>query len=335
MTWNVLAGRPPHPDARPAYDGWADVTVATDYDSQAALDDDLGRFDAVVLGGLEFPAERLDRAANLTALTSPGVGLDAVDVEAATARGVVVCHVRGANTRAVAEYTVTAMLALRRELRRADRDVRNGVWEKFGYTNSEVAGQVMGVFGYGAIGSLVADLARGLDMDVVAYDPYVEDAAFPDGVDPVESKHDLFERADAVGIHAPLTEETRGAVGAAELRALGADGVLVNASRGPVVDTDALVAALRTDAIHGAAVDVFDAEPAPADHPLFDLENALVTPHMAGSTRASVPAKHRGAASNLRAVYEGSVPDTAVNRDELCLRAAYGGDRPVGDVDEF
>jgi phosphoglycerate dehydrogenase-like enzyme len=287
------------------------------------------------MGGFELTAERIERASNLKVVTSPGVGLDSVDIEAATARGVIVCNNLGANTRAVAEYSVTAMLAVRRELRRADRNVRNGVWDKFDYMNPEIADQVMGVFGYGAIGSLVADLARGLEMDVVAYDPYVDGEAFADGVARVESKRDLFERADAVGIHAPLTDETRGAVGEAELRALGPDGVVVNASRGPLVDTDALVEALREDVIHGAAIDVFDTEPAPADHPLFELDNALVTPHIAGSTRTSVPAKHRGAASNLRTVYDGSLPETTVNRDELCLRAAHQGTRPVEDIDPF
>lgn len=335
MTWNVLVGRPPHDSVRSVYDGWADVTVAANYDSPEALDGDIGKFDAIVLGGFVLSAERIERASNLKVITSPGVGLDAVDIGAATDRGVIVCNNLGANTRAVAEYTITTMLAVRRELRRADRNVRKGIWDKFDYMNSEVADQVMGVFGYGAIGSLVADLARGLHMDAVAYDPYVDDEAFADGITPVESKRELFERADAVGIHAPLTDETRGAVGESELRALGEDGIVVNASRGPVIDTDALVDALRNDAIHGAAVDVFDEEPAPEDHPLFELDNVLVTPHIAGSTRESVPAKHRGAAMNVRMVYEGTLPDTTVNRDELCLRAAYGGTRSVADIDPF
>jgi phosphoglycerate dehydrogenase-like enzyme len=317
------------------YDGWADVTVAADYDSPAALDDDIGQFDGIVLGGFELPAARLERASNLKVVTSPGVGLDPVDIEAATAHGIIVCNNLGANTRAVAEYSITAMLAVRRELRRADRNVRNGVWDKFDYMNTEVADQVVGVFGYGAIGSLVAELARGLDMDVVAYDPYVDAEAFADGVARVESKLELFERADAVGVHAPLTDETRGAVGESELRALGEDGIVVNASRGPLVDTGALVDALREDAIHGAAIDVFDEEPAPEDHPLFELDNVLVTPHIAGSTQKSVPAKHRGAAENVRMVYDGTLPDTTVNRDALCLRAAHGGDGAVDDIDPF
>jgi phosphoglycerate dehydrogenase-like enzyme len=333
MTWNVLVGRHPHESVRPEYDGWATVTVAAEYDDPEALDEELPTFDAVVLGGFELTEERIERAEKLKMVTSPGVGLDAVDIGAATERGVIVCNNLGANTRAVAEYSVTAALAVRRELRRADRNVRNGIWDKFDYMNTEIADQTMGVFGYGAIGRLVLDLARGLDMDAVAYDPYVDSLA--EGVERVESKRELFERADTVGVHAPLTDETRGAVGAAELEALGADGVLVNASRGPLVETDALLGALESDAIHGAAIDVFDEEPAPADHPLFELDNVLVTPHIAGSTAKSVPAKHRGAMENVRTVYEGSVPETTVNRDELCLRAAHGGEAPDGEARPF
>lgn len=335
MTWEVLVGRQPLEAVRPEYDGWAAVTVAAEFDTPADLDAALPRFDAVVLGGIDLDADRLERAANLKVVTSPGVGLDAVDIGAATERGVIVCNNLGANTRAVAEYTVTAMLAVRRDLRRADREIRDGQWDKFGYMNMEVADGTMGVFGYGAIGSLVLDLAQGLDMETVAYDPYVEAASFADGVEPVESTLELFERADAVGIHAPLTDETRGAIGERELRALGPEGILVNAARGPLVETDVLVDALENERIHGAAIDVFDEEPAPADHPLFALENVLVTPHIAGSTERSVPAKQRGAARNVRTVYEGDLPETTVNRDQLVLRAAHDGVVPVDDADPF
>ncbi len=335
MTWNVLVGRHPHESVRPEYDGWAEVTVAAEYDSPEALDEDLPKFDAVVLGGFELPESRLERAENLKMVTSPGVGLDAVDIGAATERGIIVCNNLGANTRAVAEYSITAALAVRRELRRADRNIRNGVWDKFDYMNTEIADQTMGVFGYGAIGGLVLELAQGVDMETIAYDPYVDDDEIASGVTRVESKRELFERADTVGVHAPLTDETREAVGEAELHALGTDGVLVNASRGPLVDTGALIDALRNDDIHGAAIDVFDEEPAPEEHPLFELDNVLVTPHIAGSTSKSVPAKHRGAMENVRMVYDGTLPETTVNRDQLCLRAAHGGEAPSEEADPF
>jgi phosphoglycerate dehydrogenase-like enzyme len=335
MTWNVLVGRHPHESVRAAYHEWATVTVAAEYDTPESLDADLPTFDAIVLGGIDVPASRIDRAEQLKVITSPGVGLDAVDVDAATAQGIIVCNNPGANTRAVAEYTVAAMLAVRRELRQADRHLRRGEWDKFGYMNAEVAGQTMGVFGCGAIGSLVTELAGGLEMDTIAYDPHVDGESVPDGVRLVDRPIALFERADAVGIHAPLTPETRGVVGERELEALGSDGVLVNAARGPIVDTDALRAALTDDVIHGAAVDVFDDEPAPADHPLFEVDDLVVTPHIAGSTARSVPAKHRGAATNVRMVHDGTLPQSTVNRDQLCLRAAHGRDGSIESVDPF
>jgi phosphoglycerate dehydrogenase-like enzyme len=335
MSWNVLVGRPPRESVRPKYDDWAEITIATEYDSSTALEADLPTFDAAVMGGFRLGADRLERATELKMITSPGVGLDSVDVDAATDLGIIVCNNPGANTRAVAEYSITTLLAVRRELRRADRNVRRGEWDKFGYMNKEIADHTLGVFGYGAIGRLVTELAQGLSMETLAYDPYVDDEAFGDGVEPVDGKGELFERADAVGIHAPLTDETRGAIGASELSALGSEGILVNASRGPLVETEALVQALRTDAIHGAAIDVFDVEPAPSDHPLFDLDNVLVTPHIAGSTATSVAAKQGGAADNVRMVYEGTLPETTVNRDQLCLRAAHGRDAPTGSVDPF
>lgn len=335
MTWKVLVGRHPHESVRGEYDGWAEITVAADYDSPGALDEELPTFDAIVLGGFGMPEERLERASKLKMITSPGVGLDAVDIGAATERGIIVCNNLGANTRAVAEYSITTTLAVRRELRRADRNIREGVWDKFDYMNTEIADQTMGVFGYGAIGSLVLKLARGLDMETIAYDPYVDRDAFAEGVEPVDKTLELFDRADSVGVHAPLTEETRGAIGASELDALGADGVLVNASRGPLVDTDALIEALETGSIHGAAIDVFDEEPAPAEHPLFEFDNVLVTPHIAGSTSKSVPAKHRGAAENVKTVYDGELPETTVNRDQLCLWAAHGGEKRPEEADPF
>jgi D-3-phosphoglycerate dehydrogenase len=324
MAWTVLTGREMREEAHAVFEDFADVTPSTAYEGDE-LDAAIDGFDAVVMGGIEMPRERIARAANLKVIASTGVGLDAVDVTAATEHGVIVCNNPGQNTRAVAEYTIASMLAVRRQLLRADRDVRNGTWEKYGYMGPEVEGQVMGVLGYGAIGRLVLELAGGLGMRAVAFDPYVDEEEFAADVERVSSVRDLFERSDVVGVHAPLTDETREIVGSEELRALGSGGILVNAARGGLVDEDALVEALRSDTIWGAGIDVFHEEPAPSDHPLFDCDSAVVSPHMAGSTRESVPAKDRGAAENVRDVYEGRLPESTVNRDELCLWVANDG----------
>ena len=329
MTWNVLTPRPLQDAAHEVLDGFAEVTVTTEYEDRAALDADIDRFDAIIVKSLSLPRERLERATNLKVVTQSGVGLDPVDVGAATDLGVLVCNVRGANTRAVAEHTLAMVLAVRKGLRVADADVRNGVWEKHGYLAPELEGDTLGVFGCGDIGSLVARLADGFGMRPVAYDPYKGPDDLPAGVEAVGTVPELFGTADVVCIHAPLTDETRGAVGEAELRALGEDGILINTARAGVVDHDALVSALSSGLIYGAGIDVFPEEPAPEDDPLLDLENVVVTPHSAGSTLKSVPAKDRGAAENVRTVYEGGVPETTVNLEGVALRSAYRGEVPA------
>ncbi|MEF8841821.1 MAG: hydroxyacid dehydrogenase [Haloarculaceae archaeon] len=328
MPWNVLTPRPLQDAAHEVLDDFAEVTVTTDYEDEAALDADIDRFDAIIVKSLSLPRERLERATDLKMVTQAGVGLDPVDVGAATELGILVCNVRGANTRAVAEHTLALAFAVRKGLRTADADVRNGIWEKHGYLAPELEGDTLGVFGCGDIGSLVTRLARGFGMRPVAYDPYKTPEALPEGVESVGTVPELFEAADVACIHAPLTDETRGAVGETELRALGEDGILVNTARAGIVDEDALVAALSSDLIHGAGIDVFPEEPVSDDHPLLELENVIVTPHSAGSTLESVPAKDRGAAENVRTVHEGRVPDTTVNLEGIALRTAYRGETP-------
>lgn len=328
MTWNVLTPRPLRDAAHEVLDGFAEVTVTTEYGDEAALDDDIDRFDAVVVKSLALPRERLERATNLKVVTQSGVGLDPVDVGAATDLGVLVCNVRGANTRAVAEHTLALVFAVRKGLRVADADVRRGVWEKHGYLAPELEGDTLGVLGCGDIGSLVARLAGGFGMRPIAYDPYKAPADLPDGIEAVDSVSELFGTADVVCVHAPLTDDTRGIVGEAELRALGEDGILVNTARGGLVDHGALVSALASEEIRGAGIDVFPEEPVSETDPLLDLENVVLTPHSAGSTLTSVPAKDRGAAENVRTVYEGGVPGTTVNLEGVALRAAYRGEVP-------
>ncbi len=333
MVWNVLTGRELRVEALNVLDEFAEVTVADSYANYDALIDDLDRFDAIIWGGITVTREWIENAPNVKLITSTGVGLDSVDIDAATEHGIPVCNNRGANTQAVAEYSISAMLAVRRGLVQADKDVRSGTWEKYGYMSSEVTGQTMGVLGYGAIGRLVIDLARGIDMNGIAFDPYVDDEDFPEGVEPVDSVLELFERADAVGVHAPLTDETRGIVGEEEFRALGSDGIIVNAARGGLIQEDALVEALRNDVIWGAGIDVFVEEPAPDDHPLFELDNVIVSPHMAGSTKISVPAKDKGGAENVRMMYNQQLPPTTVNRDELIMQRAFDAEEaPEADA---
>jgi D-3-phosphoglycerate dehydrogenase len=311
--WHVLVPDDIHPAGPESITDFATLSRYSDYADAAAIRADAHRFDAIVERMFEVDEALLDAATDLKVVSKHGVGLDAIDVAAAHERGVVVCNTPGANAPAVAEHALGLLFALRRSLRRYDRDVRDGQFDRGRYPATDLRGDTLGVLGCGDIGSEVARMAASLGMDVVAHDPYLE--TFPEGVTPVDGRRDLFERADAVSLHVPLTDETAGLVGEAELGAL--DGELVNCARGGVVDEDALCAALDAGTVTGAGVDVFAEEPPGDDHPLFAFENVICTPHVGAYTEDALEAVSRAACENVRTVYEGDVPDSAVAPGEL------------------
>ncbi|MFC7165151.1 hydroxyacid dehydrogenase [Halospeciosus flavus] len=317
--WRVLLPPALHPAGPDVLSEFADCTGIDEYDSRADALADLDRYDAAVVRVTEFDAETIADAAagRLKVISKHGVGLDNVDVEAASANGVVVCNTPGANARSVAEHTILLLLAVRRNLPAMDRHVREGGWDRSQFTGHEVAGDTLGVYGLGNIGRETATLARGMGLSVLAYDRSATPAEAPDGVDLVDDSLALFERADAVSLHVPLTAETRGLVSTPELRALGPEGVVVNVARGGVVDEDALVAALDAGEVGGAGVDVFADEPPSEDHPLLDRDDVVLSPHAGSDTEAALRRTSVRAAQNVRMVYEGGLPESTVNRDAL------------------
>ena len=286
-----------------------------EYDSIGDALADIGRYDAVVVRVASLDADVIRNADRLEVISKHGAGLDNVDVAAASERGIVVCNTPGANARSVAEHAITLLLAVRKNVLAADDHVRAGGWERNAFAGHEVTGDALGLLGCGAIACETASLAMGLGLSVVTYDPYVPDEVVPDGVDRVDTAAELFERSDAVSVHVPLTDETHHAVSADELRRLGPDGVLVNTSRGPVVDTATLVDALRAGDVAGAGLDVFEDEPPIEDDPLFDRDDVVVTPHVGGVTDEAMRRMSEGATANVRTVYEGGLPDSTVNRE--------------------
>jgi D-3-phosphoglycerate dehydrogenase len=288
-----------------------------EYDSVDDALDDIARYDAVIVRVAELDAEVIGRADRLKVIAKHGAGLDNVDVDAASNRGIVVCNTPGANARSVAEHAVALLFAVRRNLRTADRHVRAGEWDRGEFVGHELTGDTLGVLGFGAIAREVSDLAHGMGQTVLTYDPYVPDDEIPMRVERVKQIPVLFARSDAVSVHAPLTPETRHAVSTDELAALGSDGVLVNTSRGPVVDEAALLDALETGAIAGAGLDTFEEEPPGADHPLYDRDDVLLTPHVGGVTGDALARMSQRAAENVRTVYEGGLPESTVNRDAI------------------
>ncbi|ESP87982.1 hydroxyacid dehydrogenase [Candidatus Halobonum tyrrellensis] len=301
----------------------ADIASFTRYGAyadRAALVADADRFDAMVVRLFEVPADLLDAATNLKVVANHGAGVDNVDVDAATRNGVPVCNTPGVNARAVAEHAVMLLLAVKRRLVPADAHVRDGGWDRGAFAGSELAGETVGLLGVGDIGAETARVLAGFDVDLLTYDPYVPAGETPAGVEPVDTLAALFERADAVSVHTPLTDETQGLVGADELAALGPDGVFVNTARGGVVDAEALTAALDRGELAGAGLDTFDPEPPDADDPPFGRDDVVVTPHVAGVTDEALARMSRAAAENVRTVYEGGLPESTVNADALADR---------------
>lgn len=253
----------------------------------AALGDVQG---ILVRGATKVTADVLRGAPSLRVVVRAGTGLDNVDVAAARERGVKVANTPTANSVSVAELVFGLVLALERHLVEAAADLRRGRWEKARYAGREIAGRTLGLLGLGAIGRAVALRARGFEMPVIACDPLL--AAWPSEFAWVKSvsRDDLFAGADILSIHVPLTPETRGTVGTRELSLMRRDAILVHAARGGVVDEAALLAALRSGALRGAALDVFEHEPpvepeAPGGvHPLLALPNVIATPHLGAAT---------------------------------------------------
>jgi len=315
--WEVLLPTEIDPSGPESIADFATCTGMDEYESEAAALAEIDRYDAVIVRVAELDAGVIDRADRLRVIAKHGAGLDNVDVEAASGRGVVVCNTPGANARSVAEHAVALLFGLYRNLRTADRHVRAGEWERGAFAGHELTGDTLGLFGFGAIAREVSDLAQGLGQDVLTYDPYVPDDEIPARVERVTDFGDLFARADAVSIHAPLTPETRGAVSTAELDALGPEAVLINTSRGPIVDETALLAALEDGRLAGAGLDTFAEEPPGEDHPLYERDDVLLTPHVGGVTDEALARMSQRAATNVRTVYEGGVPESTVNREAI------------------
>jgi D-3-phosphoglycerate dehydrogenase len=217
----------------------------------------------------------------------------------------------------VAEHAIALLFGVRRKLHTADRHVRSGNWERSGFRGHELSGDTLGLLGFGDIAQKTESLARGIGMTVLAYDPYVPAEDLPEGIEKIETTERLFEQSNVVSIHAPLTEETHHSVSTAELNALGADNVLINTARGPIVDEEALIEALESGTIAGAGLDNFETEPPGEDHPLYGLNNVLLTPHVGGVTDQALRRMSQQAAENVRTVYEGRIPDSTVNRDDI------------------
>jgi D-3-phosphoglycerate dehydrogenase len=228
--------------------------------------------------------EVIAAAQNLRVIGRAGIGVDNIDVQAATKKGIVVMNTPAGNNVTTAEHAISMMLALARSIPQATASMKAGKWEKGKFTGSEVFNKTLGIVGIGNIGSLVADRALGLKMRVIAYDPFIsQPAAQRLGVELV-SLDELYARSDFISIHTPLNQETRGLVGAAAFAKMKKGVRIINCARGGIVDEEALAAAIAEGKVVGAALDVFSQEPPPPDHPLLKSNQVICTPHLGAAT---------------------------------------------------
>lgn len=233
----------------------------------------------------EYGPVVFDALPDLRVVGKPGSGIDNIDVPAATERGIAVTHTPGMNADSVGEFAVGMLVSLLRKLGESEAHLRAGGWRSPEWWGRELRGETVGLLGLGASGTATAKRLRPFGPDLVAHDPYVDEAhAGEIGVELLDL-NDLFDRCSVLSIHVRLTDETRGMVGADELARLGTDGVLLNTARAAVVERNALHDALQAGDLAGAAVDVFHDEPPRPDDPVFSFENVLATPHLAGAGR--------------------------------------------------
>jgi len=283
-----------------------------DVDESSPLEDVIGNYDAIVIrSATKLSADLIEKGTRLRVIGRAGVGVDNVDVDAATRQGIVVANAPGANVVSAAEHTIGLLLALARNIPQAHAALTEGRWERSRWGGVELADKVLGVLGFGRIGRQVARRALALEMKVVAYDPFVSAERFRElGVEPATFA-EVLERAEFLTLHLPLTDDTRNAIDAATIAQM-RDGVrIVNAARGELLDEAALVAALESGKVAGAAIDVFSTEP--YDGPLLRAPNVVVTPHLAASTEEAQDRAGVVVAEQVAAALDGGLVTNAVN----------------------
>jgi D-3-phosphoglycerate dehydrogenase len=238
----------------------------------------------IIRSGTKVTKEVVASAANLRVVGRAGIGVDNVDVDAATKQGIVVMNTPGGNNVTTAEHAISLMLALTRNIPQANASLRSGRWEREKFTGSEVCSKVLGVIGLGNIGAIVAERALGLKMRVLGYDPFVSSETAAKLRIELASLDEIYAMADFITVHTPLTKETRGLIGPAAFAKMKKGVRVINCARGGIVDETALVQAITSGKVAGAALDVFVEEPPPKDHPLLKLDQVICTPHLGAAT---------------------------------------------------
>lgn len=267
--------------------------------------------DGIVLRTAKFGKEIINGLPNLKIIARHGVGFDNIDVEAATAAGKWVTNTPLANASSVAETATGLLLALAKNLKNNVNHMADGDFSyKATHKGIDLEGKTLGIIGYGKIGKMFAKKIQGLEMNVLVYDPFVSEVENGKLV----SREELLKSSDFVSLHLPANDQTKGTFGEKELKMMKNSAYFMNLSRGSIVDEPALITALKSNEIAGAALDVYSQEPLPLDNPLFGLENVILTPHVASNTDETMDRMALHAAMEVGRVLSGEQPKWPVNR---------------------
>jgi D-3-phosphoglycerate dehydrogenase len=307
----------------------AEVRVIQQHSPEAVIVEAVRDVEGILARSNNITANVLAAAPSLKIVARHGVGVDSVDLAEATRRGVLVTTTPEANVVTVAEYVFALLLGYSRKIGEAHRIVKDGRWERPKLVGIELYQKTMGVIGLGNIGSRVAQRAKGFGMDVIGHDPFLSAERAKELGVTLTSLDDLLRRSDIVTLHVRATPETRDLIGERELQAMKPSAILVNTSRGEVVDERALITALQEKRITGACLDTFQQEPLEAPSPLRELDNVLLSPHVGGQSAEAMVRMGTEAAGYIVKVLEGEIPGGIYNREALDVAEwAKGKRRP-------
>ena len=315
---NVLLLEPIHGDGVKLVREVAEVVYATGH-SEEEIASQAAEVEAIIIRNKGFLTEAVfERAKRLKCVARHGVGVDNIDVKAATKRGLPVCFAPGANTESVAEHAILLMLAMGKRTAYLDREVRKGRWWDLRTLEFfELKGKFLGLIGLGRIGRRVAELALAFGMEVYAHDPYLRPEEMKSqGVNPA-GQDEILQSCDIISLHLPLLPESKKYLGAKEFEMMKKGAVLINTGRGGLVDEEALLDALQSGRLFGAGLDVTDPEPPSPQNPLFGLENVIFSPHMAAHSTTSMRNMAIFAAEQVVKVLRGERPTLVVNPEVL------------------
>ncbi|MEI4769776.1 hydroxyacid dehydrogenase [Psychrobacillus sp. FJAT-51614] len=286
--------------------------------SASELKEAIPHYDAVLLRTDVMNKEVINIADRLKIIARYGVGLDNVDIEAATNRGIYVTYTPTANINSVSEHVIGLILSISRQIVKVDHALRNGDFNIRNNSNgTELKGKVLGIVGMGNIGKLVAHKCyHGFEMKVIAYDPYAQ-SPIEEYITMEDSLEELIKKADYISLHLPYNEYLHHIIDKEKIGLMKPTAFLINAARGGLIDEEALAVALRKKIISGAAIDVFEHEPAPSNHPLWEFDNVIVTPHIAALTNEAMSAMSLECAKEIVRIKNNKEPLTWVNKKQM------------------